>query len=250
MNKKSIATILTVLILGSSFFNSENRLESNGTIGDVKYSVLPENRFIQLNNGWVLMDGRDVTGSKFHRITGFSSIPDGQNQFIRGMGGNFDETNKELNGSPRTVGSQQIFSTAKPKRYFWGVTGKIDRKGKSSEEFYADTDFDYNATWLLQSNNKRKLDGGHKHKFKDAFYSETASHNRGFQIYPGDRNNKRGLKGESDSNNSRWYFDSYTDQELLGEYGNGHVHELIVYKGGDRETRPSNLSLYTYIKIN
>jgi hypothetical protein len=59
-------------------FNNENIWSSVGsTVGDVKQSVLTEEQFLSLNgNAWALMDGRDVTGSVYHAITGNIVIPD------------------------------------------------------------------------------------------------------------------------------------------------------------------------------
>ena len=59
-------------------FNNENIWSSVGsTVGDVKQSMLTEEQFISLNgNAWALMDGRDVTGSVYHAITGNSELPD------------------------------------------------------------------------------------------------------------------------------------------------------------------------------
>jgi hypothetical protein len=68
-------------------FNNENVWSSVGsTVGDVKQSVLTEEQFLSLNgNAWALMDGRDVTGSVYHAITGNIVIPDmvTQGAFLR-----------------------------------------------------------------------------------------------------------------------------------------------------------------------
>lgn len=59
-------------------FNNENIWSSVGsTVGDVKQSLLTEEQFLSLNgNAWALMDGRDVTGSVYHAITGNTALPD------------------------------------------------------------------------------------------------------------------------------------------------------------------------------
>ena len=56
-----------------------------GSVGDSKYSMLTEVAFIAQNGGgWVLSDGRDVTGSSYAPLTGNTTVPDARGQFLRG----------------------------------------------------------------------------------------------------------------------------------------------------------------------
>ena len=56
-----------------------------GSVGDSKYSMLTEVAFIAQNGGgWVLSDGRDVTGSSYATLTGNTTVPDARGQFLRG----------------------------------------------------------------------------------------------------------------------------------------------------------------------
>lgn len=58
-------------------------------IGTVKHSMLTESQFqSQAGTGWVLCDGRSVTGSIYAILTGSSSIPDATGRFLRGKGAN------------------------------------------------------------------------------------------------------------------------------------------------------------------
>lgn len=58
---------------------------NDGFVGDVVTSMLTEAQFQnQRNAGWVLMDGRNVNGSKYSTITGNSNIPDARGLFLRG----------------------------------------------------------------------------------------------------------------------------------------------------------------------
>ena len=54
-------------------------------IGEVRSSILGETIFQSVHgSGWVLMDGRDITGSDLHGLTGMTDAPDGRGMFMRG----------------------------------------------------------------------------------------------------------------------------------------------------------------------
>ena len=56
-----------------------------GVVGDSKYSMLLEEAFIAQNGGgWILADGRDVSGSSYETLTGNPNVPDARGQFLRG----------------------------------------------------------------------------------------------------------------------------------------------------------------------
>lgn len=55
-----------------------------GFIGQSIESMLTEAQHQALyGSGWVLEDGRDVTGSLYHQITGFTNVPDSRGLFVR-----------------------------------------------------------------------------------------------------------------------------------------------------------------------
>ncbi len=61
-----------------------NQVEGGGTVGDVVCSMLTEAQFqSQRSTDWVLMDGRDVSGSQYEIVTGNSSLPDARGTFLR-----------------------------------------------------------------------------------------------------------------------------------------------------------------------
>lgn len=64
-----------------------NYLLANATlaqVGDTKRAFLSEELFqAQMGEVWVLMDGRDVTGSAYHALTGNTNIPDGRGVFLK-----------------------------------------------------------------------------------------------------------------------------------------------------------------------
>ena len=173
-------------------------LEANcAKVGDVRFSVLAPREFTKRNKGWVLMDGRDVSGSEYHKLTQQKRIPNAKNQFIRGMGGKFDKADGNLATKLRTAGSVQSHSTARPRSAaFSGATAK---DGKHQHN--------YQVGNAVQ---------GHKYKTKGGE----------FWRYP----KRYGVTVADDKSD--------------------HKHAFAVTKGGDRETRPTNVALYIYIKIN
>ena len=57
-------------------------------IGVIKTSILAEDDFNNEheNEEWVLMDGRDVSGSEYSRILGKNNVPDARGTFLRSSG--------------------------------------------------------------------------------------------------------------------------------------------------------------------
>lgn len=89
---------------------SINWIIENATeqVGDVVTSTLTEAQFQeQRNNKWVLMDGRDVSGSDYAAITGFTNIPDGRGVVLRGKNNGRDDAFADDEGE-RQIGSLQM----------------------------------------------------------------------------------------------------------------------------------------------
>jgi phage-related tail fiber protein len=85
----------------------------NGSVGDVRASLLTEPQFQAVNgNTWVLMDGRDITGTELASLTGNNNIPDGRGEFLRGL-----DNGRGIDPA-RILGSSQIGSTALPNSGF------------------------------------------------------------------------------------------------------------------------------------
>jgi hypothetical protein len=83
-------TITTLVIAGTilaifAFKTLENK--SVGAIGDVKYSVLPPDKFREENGaGWVLMDNKiPLETSDLNSKHGITELPDARGLFIRGL---------------------------------------------------------------------------------------------------------------------------------------------------------------------
>lgn len=60
--------------------------DSSGCIGDVKYSILAPDTFLTINgNGWRLMNGDSIIGTKLNQLYSVTKIPDARGIFLRGM---------------------------------------------------------------------------------------------------------------------------------------------------------------------
>ncbi len=54
-------------------------------VGSIEGSLLDETDYqAERGVGWVLMDGRDITGSRLAEVTGLTDIPDARGMFLRG----------------------------------------------------------------------------------------------------------------------------------------------------------------------
>jgi hypothetical protein len=79
----------------------------NFGIGEVKQSVLTEAEFQQVFDGtWVLMDGRDITGSDLANLTGNNTLPDARGQFLRGKNNGRNDGSEDPEGE-RNLGASQ-----------------------------------------------------------------------------------------------------------------------------------------------
>ncbi|MEQ9089495.1 MAG: hypothetical protein RIE52_00305 [Balneola sp.] len=89
------------------------------------------------------------------------------------------------------------------------------------------------ATKLPNNNFRGRTtpDGNHTHRI-------TGTHANGIGT------NREAQRGAGDSNP-----DEYTSAKGVSDSGN-HRHSVNINSGGDEETRPKNISLYVYIKIN
>jgi len=85
-NKAFVLTILSCSInlgLTTPSFSQENKYDQY-EVGDIKTSLLQPKEFIQkYGNVWVLMDGREVSGSDFSMLSGINKIPDARGKFLR-----------------------------------------------------------------------------------------------------------------------------------------------------------------------
>lgn len=70
-----------------------------GAIGEFKDSMLTEVQFQNLHGvGWILADGRSVTGSKYHSITSNTNVPDARGIARRGKNNGRVDGNQNPDG--------------------------------------------------------------------------------------------------------------------------------------------------------
>ncbi|WP_138485400.1 hypothetical protein [Dyadobacter bucti] len=84
MNSKFFFMLLLISFLVKAV-SAQTELVSNGSLGEVKYSILEPTLFLKLNPGWVLMQGQKMPDSKLAKLYGIKDIPDARGLFIRGM---------------------------------------------------------------------------------------------------------------------------------------------------------------------
>lgn len=78
-----------------------------GSIGEVRKSMLTLVQFqAQNGTGWVLADGQNVSGSKYHTITGSTTVPDMRGVFLRGKNNGRADGNQDTGGE-RALGNFQ-----------------------------------------------------------------------------------------------------------------------------------------------
>jgi hypothetical protein len=113
MKHTTTTTLAIVVTIATIFAFAKADEKSEGAIGDVKYSVLPPDKFREENgNGWVLMDDKvPVTGSALDTKHGIKEIPDVRGLFIRCLNGtrNDDKADKfkKENNRERLLGEYQ-----------------------------------------------------------------------------------------------------------------------------------------------
>jgi hypothetical protein len=70
-----------------------------GTVGQVRTALLTESQFQAENGvGWILADGRDVSGSRFAGLFGSSAVPDLRGLFLRGKNNDREDSKENPDG--------------------------------------------------------------------------------------------------------------------------------------------------------
>ena len=213
----SITLIISLFMLSSFFYRQDNKDEV--PVGTVIHSILPPEYFLAENKGWVLLDGRKLEDSKLSKlIKAYSeeeidSLPNGLGTFIR----NANYNNRGIDPDTlRKIGTYQKDATKLPNK---------DMKAKG-----------------LASDNL----SNHSHSFE-----KRKIINAGLSAYAGQNVANSQVRNYDHQSaltaNSKEKFKHYLKTND-GEHG--HSVKVVVNEGGDSETRPKNISLYAYIKIN
>jgi hypothetical protein len=201
----------------------------SGAVGDVKYSMLDPTKFTAKNGScWVPMDGRNIAGSELASTLSITSIPNAGGLFIRGQeinGSNYD--------SDRTTNSAIGIQTDANASHGHNVgisnggAATINAGSALTEVGLRKNRFDYIGIVL-----------------DEAFYPTAAST---YSERP-HRSSGYGYKVESSAN--------MASQELVFKQANvtvpipNHSHTVTQSNSGGTESRPNNINLWTYVRIN
>ncbi|MFL0147953.1 hypothetical protein V2598_06435 [Tenacibaculum maritimum] len=179
-------------------------------VGTVIYSVMPPEYFLSENPDWIMVDGRKLD----------------DNSKLSLMLGTYSK--KNMDSIPDLLG-------------MFLRTANYKNRGSDVDSLRIIGSVQLDATKLpnrtISGQGKTKLDlGSHSHTLNGGTISKKIGYVPALNpdIIFGERGNRNGK------------FNGTTSKD-----GN-HQHnvEIIIDQGGDLETRPKNVALYTYIKIN
>lgn len=190
-----------------------------GKVGDVKYSVLDPQQFAAQEGGcWVPMDGRSLsTSDKLRQLSGLTKVPDASGMFLRGQEFPGAADNDPDRTSSSNIGEPQGDS--------------FKKHAHSSSEAGEHTHTTSEA-------------GEHTHTFDRRSNADDISY---------DKNNAHASENSA----------ATTDRDKVGTFttpaAGKHTHTLnstgkhthtIGESGDANETRPKNVNLWVYIRIN
>lgn len=178
----------------------------SGAVGDVKYSILPPDKFKDVNGDcWVPMDGRNLgTSDELYQL-GITSIPNAGGLFLRAQ--DFAVVSGGESWKPKNSSDNDPNRTAT-------TTIGLQSDGLGTHNHTGST----------------STDGSHTHRF--TAWHANFSHNSSAPV-------EGSMKDDGDGS-----FDVYVDAA-----GN-HSHSFTTNSTGGAETRPKNLNLWIYIRIN
>jgi len=233
-------------------------------LGSIQQSILTEAEF-QAEMGttdWVLMDGRNIAGSKLATLKGWTTIPDARGRFLRTLGGTSAALSITQNDTTAVNGLLNASST---------VTGTANishdhpNTTSTTESANHSHDMSHDHTNSITSTN-----GSHTHEFDynassgnqvfpgyftqgTNFYRNTGTTNvggigmrsAGSHDHTIDVNTYNGSTGSVSSNHTH-------NTDIPNFSGNGALTATAAAQviSGDAETRPDNLTVNTFIKIN
>ncbi|MEM6771917.1 MAG: hypothetical protein AAF597_15150 [Bacteroidota bacterium] len=201
----------------------------SGQVGDIKYSILRPDQFIQENGDcWVPMDGRSIPGTKLADVYGWATLPQAGGQFLRAH---------EFDGQ----------ADVDADRDFNSPVGQ------------AQTDQNKDHPHVMGP------EGGHNHTYGDSYLREIASQD---QSTPRDNTpddytgywllTRSGGRFGSPNGNFLWQVfdnDSSDRFRMFNSIANlttnnepDHTHP--INPSGGAEARPQNLSFFIYVRVN
>lgn len=190
----------------------------SGQVGDVKYSILNPAQFAEQNGDcWVPMDGASMSGSILAGILGTETVPDIGGTFIR----------------------SQEFATGRTQ----------DGDGRDANSPIATL-----QEGEISSHNHVTTSGGaHDHSYRDSYLREVT-------LQPGENDRAGSIQvppsGTSpgiDTHGPGGFGMKFTLSDNNGRATERNIdpsHAHDISNTGGSETRPVNVNLYTYIRIN
>lgn len=113
--------------------------DSSAAIGAIQSAILTEAQFqSQFGAGWVLADGRSVTGSKYHSLTANTVIPDLRGVVLRGRNNGRSDGNQNPAGE-LTLGTFQNDALQGHKHQFTTINDDFNSSGGNPPGFAADS---------------------------------------------------------------------------------------------------------------
>ena len=210
------------------------RFGETWTVGDVKESMLDPTSFIALNgDSWVPLDGTDVTGSMYETITGNATVPDASGAFIRSVGGAADSVGVLQSDATAQNGLTVAWGSANVTTNTSTVSWSSANASTSSTSHYHRI-FDNNQNGSV--NNPRTNTNGSE-------YMDKCVASSGTQPNAGKTNT---TGGGLTVNKNQWN----SNQTAHSHTFNKNVLNTGQSWTGDAETRPVNIALYYYIKVN
>ena len=185
----------------------------SGALGDVKYSILNPQQFATVNgNCWVPMDGGNMSGSKLAAIIGGSTVPNAGGLFLRGQESQSGSDNDPDRNSNSTIASFQDQAMQTHTHPFTGTTSYDQANTAAPFITYTYGYFTGNFGNIPTDALTRSFEEGRGDP----------------DVYP--RMSTADLRG----------FHGHSVSGTTSNYSNATVNE----------TRPKNLNLWTYIRIN
>ena len=200
---------------------------SQFTIGSVQQSLLSEAQFQeQMGTGWVLCDGRDVSGSSFQTLGYGSKVPDCRGRFLRILGNKSAPLGQHqanaTNAAGLSVANNFSVSYTRPSVQVDTKTGLRTKNAGSHSH-----GVNHNASRVCNPNHERNCQVG----------GDTYGWQRPASI---------SVKSAGD--HSHAVNDHNHTARLIG--GGVKFNGSSWINGGGTETRPDNVTVNAFIKIN
>lgn len=228
-----ILLLLAILIINISSTTKSIDSSDNVPVGTVIYSIIEPNIFLRNFPNWKFLDGQEIKNNYLlKKYTNLDSFPDLRGNFIRSSNYNGIGKDPEIH---RKVASNQLFSTAKPNKSYNLV---LKDSGKHSHKLSMLAGINKNHLGFTMEND---------YPFKNWNTNLKGSIVSTVSLF-GDRL----LYKPGDGNIINWNMDRgyVAYKEIDGILASNEVLFKSNDPGGDTETRPVNVSLYSYIKVN